>query len=357
MKKTSKKERTPAKVRRTGKHIKKRKLRKGRVLLLAVILFTAVFLTVTYSKIRSDYKHISLGESITFKIENGTNARSIAKMFKKKGIIKYPAAFLYYAKKEGYSERFKAGSITITPGLSYTDIFDILIQDNRNMTKVTIPEGYEVRMIIDRLEEAGVINRTKFISLLDASRYDYKFLKNIPQRDDNLEGYLFPDTYYIYPEDTEEDIIKMMLDEFDSHFKPEYYERAAELNMSVDDIVKLASIIERETDADEERNKVSGVFYNRLNKKMKLQSCATVQYILKERKPNLSNDDTKIDSPYNTYKYDGLPVGPIACPGEECIKAALYPEKTDALYFVMGADGKHIFSQTYEQHLKAKGSQ
>lgn len=324
-------------------------------LLFAVITAAVIFKT-GYAVI-SDFRHISLDESVTFRIENGTGAKKIAYMLKENGAIKYPDVFLLYAKKGGYAGRFKAGSTTINPGVSYADICDLLIQDNRNLTKVTIPEGFESRMIIDRLEEAGVINREKFISLLDASLYDYKFLKDIPARNDNLEGYLFPNTYYIYPEDSEKDIIKMMLDEFDSHFRPEYYDRAKELDMSVDDIVKLASIIERETDSDEERSKVAGVFYNRIKKRMKLQSCATVQYILKERKPNLSNEDTKIDSPYNTYKYDGLPAGPIACPGEECIRAALYPEDTKALFFVQGADGKHIFSETYEQHLKAKGSQ
>lgn len=337
-----------------NKNRRKRRIMTLRFFLIIILL--AILAKSGYAVI-SDYRRISLDKSVTFTIESGTGAKRIAQILKENGVIKYPNIFLLCAKNGGYAQRFKAGSTTVNPGASYTDICDLLIQDNRNMTKVTIPEGFEVRMIIDRLEEAGVINREKFVSLLDASRYDYKFLKDIPKRSDNLEGYLFPDTYYIYPEDSEEDIIKMMLDAFDAHFKPEYYDRAKELDMSVDDIVKLASIIERETDSDEERSKVAGVFYNRIKKKMKLQSCATVQYILKERKPNLSNEDTKIDSPYNTYKYDGLPEGPIACPGIECIRAALYPEDTKALFFVQGADGKHIFSETYEQHLKAKGSQ
>ncbi|MCH5185932.1 MAG: endolytic transglycosylase MltG [Oscillospiraceae bacterium] len=339
-----------------GKRLGKRKTRGCPPIIIIAVIIAAGILGAGYAKVRADYKRISLDESVTFKIESGTGARKIADMLKENGIIKYPRAFLYYAKKEGYVNRFKAGSITINPGLSYTEIFDILIQDNRNLTKVTIPEGFEVRMIADRLEEAGVIDREKFMSLLkDASRYDYKFLRGRKDRDDSLEGYLFPDTYYIYPEDTEEDIIRMMLDEFDSRFPPEYYEKAEKLNMSVDDIVTLASIIERETDVPEERKKVAGVFYNRLKKNMKLQSCATVQYILKERKPNLSVEDTKINSPYNTYVNSGLPAGPIACPGTECMEAALNPENTDALYFVQGPDGKHIFSKTYEDHLKAKG--
>ncbi len=338
------------------KRLKKRqKIRLIRWTIMAAVI-AVIIVGINIIRIGADYRRISLDERVTFKIESGTGSREIAAMLKEQKVIKYPKIFLMAAKTGGYAGRFKAGSITIEPKSSYKDIMNTLIQDNRNATKVTIPEGFEVRMIIDRLEEAGVIDRETFISMLDASRYDYKFLKDRKDRNDNLEGYLFPDTYYIYPEDTEEDIIKKMLDEFDSHFKPEYYDRAKELKMSVDDIVKLASIIERETDLAEERSKVAGVFYNRIKKNMKLQSCATVQYILKERKPNLSNEDVKIDSPYNTYKYDGLPVGPIACPGIECIEAALYPEETTALFFVQGPDGKHIFSETYEEHLKAKGN-
>ena len=147
-----------------------------------------------------------------------------------------------------------------------------------------------------------------------------------------------------------------MLKTFDNMFKQEYYDRAAEMGMTVDEIVTMASIVERETNADSERAKVAGVFYNRKNSGMKLQSCATVQYVLGERKPVLSIADTEIDSPYNTYKYAGLPVGPICNPGEECIKAALYPEATDAYYFCLSKSGEHIFSATYEEHVAAMES-
>jgi UPF0755 protein len=148
-----------------------------------------------------------------------------------------------------------------------------------------------------------------------------------------------------------------MLKEFDEQVTDEMRARAKEMNMSLDDIITLASIIERETDSDAERAKVAGVFYNRIDEDMKLQSCATVQYILGERKPVLSVADTQIQSPYNTYLNAGLPLGPIANPGIDCINAALYPEDTAYLYFVAGEDGKHIFSRTYEEHLAATNGQ
>ena len=171
-----------------------------------------------------------------------------------------------------------------------------------------------------------------------------------------MEGYLFPATYEIPNGMSAHDIIDLMLAAFDNQFKPEYYERATELGLTVDEVITMASIVERETDSGTERAKVAGVFYNRRNSGMKFQSCATVQYILGERKPVLSIADTQIDSPYNTYMYAGFPIGPICNPGTECIEAALYPEATDAYYFVLGKDGSHIYSKTYEEHLAAMQS-
>ena len=152
---------------------------------------------------------------------------------------------------------------------------------------------------------------------------------------------------------SEHEIIDMMLREFDTQFKAEYYDRAEQMNLTVDQVITMASIIQGETDSETERAKVAGVFYNRINSDMNLQSCATVQYILGERKAVLSVADTQINSPYNTYINSGFPIGPICNPETACIEAALYPEETDAFYFVQGSDGKHIFSNTYEEHEKA----
>lgn len=317
-------------------------------ILIIIICLVFVFNTA------SDVKGVELKESITVEIAQGSGTSAIATQLEDAGAIKSAKKFKAVAKDTGMDKKFQPGSITIENGMSYEKIMEVLTKPNRGRVKVVIPEGYELRQITDTLEKAGVIDRATFESELVASKYDYPFLKDLPNRENSLEGYLFPDTYFISTEYTEKDIINMMLSEFNKRFKDEYYARAKELNMTVDDIVTLASVIERETSSDPERAKVAGVFYNRLKTNMKLQSCATVQYILKERKANLSIADTQIDSPYNTYKNSGLPVGPIASPGIECIVAALYPEETDAVYFVMGKDGKHVFSKTYDEHLKAK---
>ena len=145
-----------------------------------------------------------------------------------------------------------------------------------------------------------------------------------------------------------------MLERFDEVFKEEYYDRADELGMTIDEIVILASVVEREARVESDRPIISGVFHNRLDQGWKLESCATIQYILGERKPRLLYSDLEIESPYNTYMYSGLPVGPIASFGEASLKATLYPEETDYMFFVAKDDGSHVFSRTLEEHNAAK---
>ena len=189
---------------------------------------------------------------------------------------------------------------------------------------------------------------------METEIYDYDFISQIPDREKKLEGYLFPDTYEIYKETSAEAIVDKLLSRFNNIFTKEYKNRAKELNMTIDQVVTLASIIEREAKLDSERKTISAVFHNRLKKKMLLQSCATVQYILKEQKEELTYKDLEIESPYNTYKHIGLPPGPIASPGLKAIEAALYPENTDYLYFFTKDDSSHVFSRTYNEHISAQ---
>ena len=174
-------------------------------------------------------------------------------------------------------------------------------------------------------------------------------MKKIPRTENRLEGYLYPDTYLFSTEESEHDIINKMLTAFNERVVPAY--EAVRTPYSLDQIIILASVVEREAANDEERPTVASVFHNRIDRGMKLESCATVQYILKERKTILSNADTAIDSKYNTYKYKGLPVGPIASPGLKSVEAALSPADTKYLYFVATADGsQNLFSETFDEH-------
>lgn len=323
---------------------------------VVIIAFVTVLVLAFTGILLSDSLGVSIGEEVkNVEVAEGDGVASVAQSLEDEGIIKYPFLFKVQAKIGGYESDIQPGRVTVKDGMSYKEILESLVTVNRDVVKVTIPEGYEIKQIAAKLEEEGLVSSQEFYSALNPADYDYEFLRNLPQRDGVMEGYLFPATYEIKSGTSAHDIINMMLSAFNEQFKSEYYVRASELGMTVDEIIIMASIIEREA-GEGEPARVAGVFYNRRNSGMKLESCATVQYILGERKDVLSIADTQIDSPYNTYLYSGFPIGPICNPGIECIEAALYPEATDAYYFVLGEDGSHTFSKTYEEHLAAMGA-
>jgi len=293
---------------------------------------------------------------ITVEIPSGAGSNQIADILKLKGIVKYP--LIYKIVSKAYPSNYKFGEHILTKSMSYNQIITTIseIALPANSVKVVIPEGFEVRQILDELVSKELINREKFTQLLSTAEFDYQFLKGIKRKQNRLEGYLFPATYVFQKGMTEREILQAMLNKFNSEYTEKFYSRAKELNMTVDEVITLASIIEREAASPTELKAVSSVFHNRLKSKTALESCATVQYILKERKPVLSIADTKIKSPYNTYQNRGLPVGPIASPGKLAIEAALYPDATNYMFFVAKPNGGHIFSKTYEEHTRAMRS-
>jgi UPF0755 protein len=297
-------------------------------------------------------------EEVMINIPIGVSTKQIAKILYKEDMINSEWAFRILSKKSKTDGKMKAGNYYIKKDMSSQEIIKKLVNGDtvKDTIKVTIPEGFELKQIAKRLEEKGLTTEKEFIKIAEDEEFDYVFLKNLPKGKNRLEGFLFPDTYEISKNATPKEIIMKMLNRFDHVFMDAYYKRAEELNMTVNDIVTLASIIEREAKVDKERPIVSSVFYNRIEKKMPLQSCATVQYILGERKARLTLKDIAINSPYNTYKQEGLPPKPIASPGKASIEAALYPNKTEYLYFVVSKNGEHHFSKTYKEHLKAKNS-
>ena len=278
--------------------------------------------------------------------------------------IKSTGIFKLLSKFNGYDGKYLSGTHIISEKLSYDEFMRVLTTKPASI-KVTIPEGKNFLQIVDILFKAKVISdKEKFIKTANTSDFDYDFLKGLSvNRDNKLEGYLFPDTYEFGMNSEDEEVLTKMLDNFRNKLKESYIDRLKKLDgMTLDKIVTLASIIEREAKDSEERYTISGVFYNRLNSKdktlRKLQSCATIQYILIKKqgaiKERLFDADLQIEDPYNTYLNAGLPPGPICSPGEAAIKAALYPDsETNYLYFVAKGDGTHQFSQTFKQHQAA----
>ncbi|MDK2804637.1 MAG: hypothetical protein PWR23_1645 [Peptostreptococcaceae bacterium] len=289
-------------------------------------------------------------------ISDGSSLKSAARLLEEKNLIKNETAFLIYAKINSL-ENIKSGSYSLNKSQNVEEILQILNKGSKPIgIKITIPEGYEIRNIAEKLESAGITDFDSFISdtsNVDLYKSQYPYL-NLPEVK-SLEGFLFPDTYYISKEATNEQIIKMFLDRFSEIYEEQQLEsKIQKSGLNINEFITLASIVEREAVKKEERPIIAGIFYNRLSIQMPLQSCATVQYILKERKPVLSIADTKIDSPYNTYLIKGLPPAPIASPGLDAILATSNPQQTKFLYFVAKGDGGHEFSETYEQHLQAK---
>ena len=327
---------------------KKTKSKIGIVLLLIVLAFAFYGFSVF-----SDYKGKTDGTVQTVIVEAGSGTAQIAESLYEADMIQHPFWFRVFSKLGGHDGTYQHGEYRLSQQGGYAYYYRVLKHAPvTEEVKVTIPEGFELWQIVNRLEEAGLINRERFYDLVENGDFDYDFVKHLPKRENRLEGYLFPDTYLFSPDEGEASIINKMLARFDEVYTEEYRNRAKELSMTDDEIITLASVIEREALGDVDRKLVAGVFHNRLHSSSfpYLQSCATVQYILKERKAVLSVADTQIESPYNTYINPGLPVGPIASPGQEAIEAALYPEETDYLFFVLDSTGQHRFAKTYDEH-------
>ncbi len=315
--------------------------------LIVVSIITAVILL-------SDFFGVfKSSEPVTVNIPVGSNPVQISEMLKEHSLIRYPFFFSFYSVVK--DARFQAGEHTFNKK-SYSKLFKELssVTSGESIT-VTITEGMEQREIADLLEKKGICSADEFNRAAKIKNFsNFWFLKNIPERESELEGYLFPDTYEFSKGSSAEDVILKMLNNFDSKITEKMKEAANKSELSFDELITLASIIEREAATEKDFKLVSGIFYNRMNHVGEgfgyFQSCATVQYILKERKDVLSIQDTKIDSPYNTYMYEGLPVGPIASPGIRTIEAALYPEKTEYLYFASDPSGKIYYAKTFTEH-------
>lgn len=291
---------------------------------------------------------------IAVTVPSGTSTEGIGEILESQGLIADSEFFKLKSKLNGSDGKYKAGEYYLSPNMSMEDMMEIIISGNDSTTRFTIPEGFDISRTTEALQSTDLINAENFAREIAAGQFDYWFLKDAPAGENRLEGYLYPETYEIFTNATEYDIINKMLSQFGTVFTEEHYQRAQEIGMDINEVITLASIIEREAVVPEDRPVISGVFHNRLKIGMQLQSCATVQYILGEQKTVLSVADTQIESPYNTYLITGLPPTPICSPGIESINAALWPTETDYLYFLAKGDGSHVFAVTYEEHLRNK---
>ena len=335
---------------------KKRK-RRDRILTFLLIFLLLIIGSAQYKRQFAPMANNNIKEIIV-DIPSGSSTSEIAGILKEKHLIRNKSLFMLRVKKSNFGGKLKAGIYTLNNGMDVDEIINNLAAGGKseNTVKFTIPEGYELKQIGRKLSELNLVDMEEFMALTaDASRYwdKYPFLKDI-QKGKSLEGFLYPDTYEVYKNSTEEQIIDKMLGKFQQVYDEKIKNNIESTGLSLNEVITLASIVEREGKVDEERPLIAAVFYNRLKKDMKLESCATVQYALGERKEKLNYDDIKIQSEYNTYIHKGLPPGPIASPGLKSIDSVLNPSNESYLFFVSKGDGTHVFSTNYKDFLKAK---
>ncbi|MCR4719999.1 MAG: endolytic transglycosylase MltG [Firmicutes bacterium] len=293
--------------------------------------------------------------TVNISVPEGANSMEISEILKENGLIKSKSYFLARLYLSPYRGKLRYGNFKLDKNSSLGAIFEKLSKDGakKNTVSVTIPEGYSVEMIEDRLVEIGLCTKSEFEDALNEN-YDYEFLTALPRSKDvkyRLQGFLYPETYEFYADASAKTIIDTMLSEFEKQIKP--------LGIAKDSlfsIVTKASLIEREAKLDSERSIIAGVIENRLKSNMRLQIDATVAYAVSGGRYNISriyHKDLKADSKYNTYKYAGLPAGPICCPSLKSITAAKNPSSHKYLYYHTDTaknDGSHIFTETFSQH-------
>ena len=258
--------------------------------------------------------------------------------------------FRFFARIYGYDDKLRPGSYTFTEGMNIDDVFAKLLTGEKKLIQFTIPEGFGVKEIAERLYNLDLADRDEFINAAtDFSPYDYmRKHKNVFYAS---EGFLFPDTYTVESDVEVDEILQLMAGNFDDKLTLGMRRQAEQMGLSIYDLITLASLVEREVRFPEDRPIVAQVLLKRLKLNMPLQTDATIQYLRDTPKEDLSIEDTQIDSPYNTYQHTGLPPGPISNPGMASIQAVLHPAETDYLYFVADRSGHNHYADTYEEHL------
>ncbi len=285
------------------------------------------------------------GEPVEVALAPGSSVRETAALLTEKGVVPSARAFRLAAKLSGADRKLKPGAYKLRRNMWLPSLLRQLEAGGNNDVRVVIPEGFAARQIAERLQADGVCPADGFMRVVAEQR---------------LEGYLFPTTYSFAPSTPPEKAAARMREEFNKRVAPEYDNLQPKPQLTLHQVVTLASIVEREAVLSQERPMIAAVYLNRMRVRMRLEADPTVQYAVAAGKPNwvwkkaLTRSDLQNPSPYNTYVHYGLPPGPICSPGLESVRAVLHPAQTDAIFFVADATGGHQFSATLEEHKKAK---
>ena len=318
--------------------------------------FSAIFLMVLIGIVINLFcftSQLPTTQKKIIKIEKGWSFDRIANTLKKTKLLRSTTCFKALAWWRKDSTHIQAGEYIFPVHATPLDILDILVKGKTRLHSITFPEGYNIYEIAHTLEKRGFLKQEDFISL----SLEPDLIQNLlGEKVDSLEGYLFPDTYKLSKPISSKTLIKLMVNRFLTVYSN--LSGQPPMNLRRHEVVTLASIVEKETGVPQERSLIAGVFYNRLKKNMRLESDPTILYGMMKKQGklielNIRKTDILNKTPYNTYRINGFPAGPISNPGAQALKAVFTPQNSDFLYFVSRNDGTHIFSTNFETHQKA----
>lgn len=328
--------------------------------IVAIFLFTVLIVVVGFFYIwnKSQYGKGESDLELQYVLDFGSDAWTVATELEQKGQIPGRAYFVYYLWKTGKLHDLKAGTYQVGPQMTIPEITRMFTEGEveSKQVKITFPEGWEGKDIAKRLSSSGLPG-DEFLAIIKTPSQEtidkYDFLQDLPKKG-TLEGYLFPDTYFFAKDASAQEILDVMLGNFNKKYSADLREKTKLQGKTIYEIVTMASIIEGEVPTQADRRIVSGIFWKRIKIGQPLQSCATLAYILGEYKAQYSIEETQTESPYNTYRNKGLPPGPINNPGISAILAAISPQETDYLYFLSNKNKETVFSKTFEEHVANK---
>ncbi len=338
------------------------------IIIISLLLILVIGGISGYLYVKSALEPVdsSSDEEVKVEIPIGSSTSTIATILEDNGVIKDDRIFRFYIKFKNESD-FQAGEYTFTPSMSIDEIIESL-KEGRVIADpvhtVTVPEGKTIEEIAEIYAKELSFTEEDFLNAVNDTEYIEQLIEAYPsiltedildpEIKTPLEGYLFAATYNFYVESpTVETVIEEMLIKTDN-IVAEYREAINESDFSIHEVLTYASLVEKESGNEEQRKKISGVFVNRMEEGMKLQTDPTVLYALGEHKDKVLNKDLEIESPYNTYYVDDLPIGPIGNFAESSLDAALHPEDSNFLYFLHDGDGEIYYAETYEEHLQYK---
>lgn len=296
-------------------------------------------------------KLTNTAEVQTLIIEENETGAEIGDVLYERGLIRSTWAFRVALRVNNVMDKLQAGYYQIPDNISMHDLIGLLQQGKLKTIRITVPEGYTMGEIAILLEKHAIMDSQTFIN--EAREYaPYMYMYGPKKTSYRVEGFLFPSTYEIPVNSTAKEVIDLMAREMNRQLTPEIRAELEKQHMTIFEFVTLASLVEKEAKFDEDRELIAAVFKKRLAIGMPIQSDASIQYILGYPKVHVTIEDTRLQSPYNTYIYAGYPPGPIANPGKKSLDAVLHAPDTDYLYFVADKDGHNHFTKTYEEHLK-----